>query len=1044
MTNLELFINWNKALYSYFFLDNTDDEEVSLYIDKEKIEEIGAINELGGYDSFMSLIMLSLEDRQSLYLEIRQLYLGTQMTAEQRSLYRSNNLFNYARVFIDNNLYTHIDCPFLIYIVFVVLMGSECYRNNRAAIGGYITEILRQHFPNHDSRRSSLENLFNELSRRYPRFCARKLTEHPYVGLIRYQLGLSNTQAEQLRKALYCADLSDDLPYEEQVRILSDYVDNPLRDILRRKSLRDVVLKRRISDLIDNFDPQIYEQTHQVEEITSKGKFVLAVYEDEYSEKNDRLVLLTDVNNKSLAANNLRIEKGTLDRLGEYAQYNINHVLINNCDKAEMRAYTLNDGENNVRSVVLGNRVLFSRSGSNYLIQTDHPQKGKDTYILVKHGHQDSFEEWLSSIGSPSIVKSTNTTYVHQVFGEGWDMYVSSELDVPYTHLQIANQNSTISMNGGMLCPGKYKVYQFNALPYFEFPEMINLDRLSIYINLDDRNLNDDEYSIKILDDTKLVIELIHPFVGDTSQEMDITFEYTKVSNKTISFHESIFISDQEMKYKENDLLAINLWGQVATIEENAPVMKGYIINQEQRIKLHPSTSHIQVNGTLDIFDRRFYLVNLIASRCCMRDRLLITDKQLQKCIRYAATQYGISTTSGSSVYRDLRYLLVNCGFINADYDNHRYQLMPPTFIKIPNATIGNAMMYMLAGCYTFKFLQDLKDYCSRKNVQIFVHDTIGNNDIDNLLPPVLLLQYSFDAQDFMQTHGHRCEYTDVDDVAVSILDSLPNYRNYEESLRYVSRDVFNTRLTAPSDSGFPRIRYSALTGYGASQWIEKANDQFYRINIPDLAWAHLYCLYKRKDRILIKGPNSISIAQRLHLPVMMQRALYLTNLGRPSLQKAFICHNNDANDIYYNVIKLYDVSNAANRMPHIVKAITGHADNENNPSVRSKINCRNYKLTLWYNKSKHSDFPRSLMVINDQTGTCGFVIRTEESMKTFLRKSANDDAYTLVDSDEMNRIVSLFMTSRKTYEELGITFKQEMAQLPPEELYETEEIQII
>ena len=1044
MTNLELFINWNKALYSYFFLDNADDEEVSLYIDRERIEEIGDVNKLGGYDSFMALIMLSLEERQSLYSELRQLYLGTQMTAEQRSFYRNRNLFDFARIFIDAELYSHIDCPFLIYIVFAVLMGSECYNSNEQAIRGFITEVLRNNFPNHNSRINSLETLFNELSRQHPQFYARKLTKFPYVGLIRYQLGLSNTQAEQLRKALYCADLSDDLPYEEQVRILSDYVDNPLRDILRRKSLRDVVLKRRISDLIDNFDPQIYEQIHQVEEITSKGKFVLAVYEDEYSEKNDRLVLLTDVNNKFLAANNLRIEKGTLDRLGEYAQYNINHVLFNNCDKAEMRAYSLNDGDNHVRSVALGNRVFFSRFDSNYLIQTDHPRKGKDTYILVKHGHQLSFEEWLSRMGSPSIVKSANTSYVHQVFGEGWDMYVSSELDVPCTHSRIASQNATISMNGGIPCPGKYKVYQLNALPYFEFPEPINLDRLSIYINLDDRNLNDDEYSIKILDDTKLVIELIHPFVGDTSQEMDITFEYTKVSNKTISFHESIFITDQEMKYKENDLLAINLWGQVASTDENATFMKGYKIFNGQRIRLHQSTSHIQANGILNIFDSRFYLVNLLASRCSMRDRLFITDKQLQKCIRYAATKDGISVTSGSPIFRDLGYLLVNCGFINADYYNHKYQLIPPTFIKIPNATIGNAKMYMLAGCYTFKFLQDLKEYCSRKNVQIFVRDGIRNNDIDDLLPPVLLLQYNFNAHDFMQDTGNSCEYTDEDDVAVSILDSLPNYRNYEESLRYVSRDVFNTRLTAPSNSGFPRIRHSALTGYGASQWIEKANDQFYRINIPDLAWAHLYCLYKRKDRILIKGPNSISIAQRLHLPVMMQRALYLTNLGRPSLQKAFICHNNDANDIYYNVIKLYDVSNAANRMPHLVKAITGHANNEENPSVRSKINCRDYKLKLWYNKSKHSDFPRSLMVINDRTGTCGFVIRTEEGMKTFLRKSATDSAYTLVDNNEMNRVVSLFMTSRKTYEDLGITFKQEMAQLPPVDQYETEEIQII
>ena len=94
-------------------------------------------------------------------------------------------------------------------------------------------------------------------------------------------------------------------------------------------------------------------------------------YDSDYSEKNDRLVLLTDVNNKSLSGDGLKIEKGSMDRLGEYAQYNIHHVLINDSDRAEMRNYSLNEGESSVISAPLRNIVLFSRCSSNYLIQTN-------------------------------------------------------------------------------------------------------------------------------------------------------------------------------------------------------------------------------------------------------------------------------------------------------------------------------------------------------------------------------------------------------------------------------------------------------------------------------------------------------------------------------------------------------------------------------------------------------------------------------------------------------------------------------------------------
>jgi hypothetical protein len=1051
MNNLDLFIGWNRALFSYFFVDNTEDEEVSLYVDREKIEEIGTSNGLGGYDEFLSLIMLPIEDRQRLYTELRQTYLATRMSAEQGRLFRSTNLFDFAKIFVDSELYPYIDCPFLIYVVFVVLMGSEAYRNNRQAIGAYITNILRNNFPNHGDNRDSLEILFNELSRRHPVFCARKITQFPYVGLIRYQLGLSKTQVDQIKKALYSADISEDLPYEQQIGVLNDYVDNPMRELLRR-SRQDIVLKRRISDLIENFDPLLYEQTHQTEEIVSKGHFVLAVYEDEYSEKNDRLVLLTDVNNKSLSGNGLKIEKGLMDRLGEYGQYNINHVLINNSDRAEMRIYHLNDGESCVHSVLLRNIVLFSRCSSRYLIQTDYPQRGNDTYILVRRGHQDEFDNWLAAQNNPAVTPYSDNDYINQVFGAGWSMYTSSEIVISPLRAAAANRDTVISMNGGIPCPGRYKVYQFNALPYFEFPEPINIERLSVYINLDDHNLDDDDFVIQVVDDTKLVIDLSHPTISDISQEMDITLEYRKNDDRKITYHDSIFICDQIMDYNQDNLLPLNLWGQVVSDEERTAYMKGYIVHNGQHSSLPESSLLYQPsNERLDIFDHRFFLVNLIASRSCMKDGMFITDNQLKKCMRYAVTRFGINIASDPNFFRDLKYMLINGGFINIDSENQRYQPLPPTFIKLPLYMFSNARLYMLLGSYTFKFLQDLKNYCDERNVRIFVHNSNQGNGVADLsqsilLPPVLLLQYNFDPEGFMRDKGVRCDFTYDEDVAVSMLRSIPSYQNYEASLEHVPANVFDTRLKESHDQRFPRIRNSVITGYGASRWIEMSQGDFYRISNRDMAWARLYCMYRHQDHMLTRSNSKISLAQKLHLPVMMQRALFIMNLGRPVRQKAFICNNRDSNEVYCNVIKVYNISNPDGRMPSVVQAISGRPDNPDNPAIRRKIHCNQYRLSLWCNRSKHSSYPRTLMVITDnlERTTFGFAIKTETGMKTYLRRSVGDEVFTLVEGNDMNRVISAFMTIPRTFADLGITFVNETAQLPPVDQYETENIIII
>ena len=110
-----------------------------------------------------------------------------------------------------------------------------------------------------------------------------------------------------------------------------------------------------------------------------------------------------------------------------------------------------------------------------------------------------------------------------------------------------------------------------------------------------------------------------------------ITLDYRKNDDRKITYHDSIFICDQNMNYNEENLLSLNLWGQVVADEERAAYTKGYFIHNGLHSSL-PERSRLYQpsNERLDIFDHRFFLVNLIASRCSMMDGLFISDNQLR------------------------------------------------------------------------------------------------------------------------------------------------------------------------------------------------------------------------------------------------------------------------------------------------------------------------------------------------------------------------------------------------------------------------------
>ena len=661
--------------------------------------------------------------------------------------------------------------------------------------------------------------------------------------------------------------------------------------------------------------------------------------------------------------------------------------------------------------------------------------------------------------------EETNADKILQIFGRGWNMYFSNEIGY-VGRVQSPILGSTIIMDGGIKCIGKNKVYLRTALPYFEFPEPINEEKLNIYIGIDNRALEDEEYTYKIVKTNRLVIDLMNAAIGEHSSDIGITLEYKIDKGKKLIFHEDFAIIGQDVTYSEDDLFKMNMWGNIYR-DENTPYQKGLKVYNAGNPSFMPTGTRIYQNRSvdLDIHDRRFYMVNLFAAECSMRRGFFISESRLKKCIRYAATRFDIDIVSEPTFYTDVKYLLLNSGYMNADFEHGKYQPVPPTFLKTAMGIEPGKNLFMLVGSYTQKFLYDLKMYCQDKRVPIYLH-TINNgvSKSEDLISPVILLGNNFDPDDFAKNTDSQCSYYANEDIAITILNALPSYADYNRTLEYVAPGVFSTPLEEPDSKGFPRIRKSRITGYGSSKWIEKNENEFNRITIPDMAWANLYCLYKRQKTICTRDIDKLLFSAKLHLPIMMQRALYILNFGVPQRKKAFICSNDDGMDVYYNMIKQYKIHDISDlpRISPVIRAITGRSDNEQYISVRQRVNSSHYKLYIWKNRNRSSRNHRSLLVLTDYSGSQIFGVgikKNKTSFNVYLHERNTDNSYSLVDNENVNYVFTKFLTSnwadtlvwyilsdhRRILKHIGVSIVDGQGmQLPPREEYEIEEIQIM
>lgn len=560
--------DWNNAFNNYFFNKKNEDEEVFLYITEEKINEIGKENNLGSLKDFLSTVLLHNDERAEFYDALCKRYIGS---VNNTALKRDRSIFRFATCLINNNLYEYIPCAFLNYLVLAIYIVSMAQTNDISALGRHLKRELKQMMKEENGDYHCLEALFEELHSIHPSFLNYVLTGQRYVGLLKYQLVLSDRQIESLKKSLYRNrfEFDDDSSYTEKVFKIFDYVDDEIKDLLHT-SLNSIPHQKRIDDIISHFDPEEYEADENVESRRTVGTFVHALYFNPDPELEDeccRLVLLTDVCSLPIQCNDFEICPELYDRIGGY---NPNHVKVNKSDQIKLEDYKLSSDKVLIRPLKNDGIVFFKKYSDSYYIETRNQCTG-ETYVAVSNRKLRTWNGWIEKHGSENP-EEIPSDIILPVLGEGWHLFVcSSGFDAPYYKdtLEIDEKGKVqinkrqILQKGGIIPNNKKNVYLANALPYFEFPVKINREKLKVSINIDNKNVAEGEsYHLFVKDENKLIIDIKdNAFVSDYSHEFDLLIEYNS-DLFTGCCASSFYICGQDVKYPEK-LFKYDKWGQV-------------------------------------------------------------------------------------------------------------------------------------------------------------------------------------------------------------------------------------------------------------------------------------------------------------------------------------------------------------------------------------------------------------------------------------------------------------------------------------------------
>lgn len=953
---VDLFVRWTDAFVDYFFGRDNDDE-VFLYVNKEILDEIGQKYDLGNSDDFLKVFLVDIGKRISLYDELYLLennYKPSRTTEDNRKL-KSPSIFNYAAI-LGEELYRR---PYYLpYILLAIYIASTIEDTNDNAVGSHLSSYLKKHFKktskNNDyskenGRYVALEDLFKWLHEEYPMFNNKLRGNHRYIGLLKYQLLLSQSEINEINKALYIIQYNgeeNNLSYLDKVRLLKDYVNEKVKTILV-DSLDNVDYQYRINRIIDNFDLETYQEKNpNANRIKLHFSFVHLLWFDEMS--NERgFKLLTNLRDRSEIMGDYRIQKSA----NTIGGYNAEFVYYNGSDSVILKEKELLETDDfDIKPMPLDDVVFFYKYNDEYYIQS-RESINQEVYIFVKRKEKcvNNWEKWAND--HVLDMQKIEDEEVEDLTRNEWTMYMAQGVLAPYYNTKdgrktLKNNVRAITRKGGVLPPEKNNTYIINALPYFEFPEDIDRDKLKVYMSMDEDPQDEDNDFSCIVCGNRLIIDICKDVDLTESRRIDLKIEY----DNELNAYEYFYVCGQNINYEEPNLFMINKWGEKIDDPSEKKYIQGNnvlgitpnVMGKEQTVL---SEEDLEDDTHLDLDE--FYFINLLAACIYMEQNSTITRNRLEKCIRYAATRLNIDTKEPGFSTKVVN-LLVNSGYICADFQTRHYQAIPPIFLRfplfVPKKTRGtidfSGKVYLLTGLITKKFYVDLCNYCNKHKLQIryrYSDKIRESRSYLRLLPPIILIDKRFSVEDFRKEYPmHKVNQYDNFDLSKNILSLTPSISEYCSTLTTIPKDSFNVELVDTTETSFPRIREDNPYAYNNHVFIEKAEGVFMRPNIREYAWANIYCYYKRNEPFIIRDNGHIYFPTELHLPSLIQRAFFVSNIGVASYKKAFICDNPFDDNVLYTKVKSYRMIKS--RQIRIIEILTGSNDSFDKNTMLRKV----------------------------------------------------------------------------------------------------------
>lgn len=757
------------------------------------------------------------------------------------------------------------------------------------------------------------------------------------------------------------------------------------------------------------------------------GKFALGIYYPEISSSESisssgkaTVVLLTDIQQGfdiDYKSNNFSVDDDdtTYYNDGDTPRddyYNNNFVRYNGSEAVEIKRYCAKNSEYNITSIsekddkvfFFKEKYFFKETGEQFLIQTRELTSSKYYIIIVKNEGVGKFKEWCDK-NNNKVEEFTKEDRI-RFFGENCNLngftiyYYRGSLNGQYYETkkiehQIKIENCIIQRGG--ITKGKSDLYFFiTALPFFEIPQSYDLNKVKLYISFDGKLFDSfdgekfEEGNCELLKkDRRLIIDIKNSpeFMADGMASCSIGIELVKNKIAHFAFH----VCEQEVKYDST-----KLWEQYTSETNNNQTQ---LTLSDNRFVLEPFDLSKHYNY--------FYFTNLLAACSYRNDDATVSFKYFEKCVQYAATHLSLESEEANLI-KQAREAMVKGGVVNIDYGKRKCQAIPPTFIKSPFSKISNQKIskddkykdisYCLFGCYTKKFLEQVCNYCSDKNIPIILlkyNNTDKNSE--KLLPPIIGFGGGFDPDRITQQH----ERFNDNDIALSLIENINTKINgIFKNISFEEKDPkFIDYLKDVKDQQFPRVRQDKNRFY-RHWYLEKEGEKFADITSEQLQWASLYCYIQRKENVLYFKGSDVYIPKKLQLPNHIERAFYLMNMGLPIVEKVFIC--NDAISAPYRIAAKYSLYDSRR-----VEALKNKFPSFPSGSPRKAVGGSHYNVWLWSPKQRTT---RQLYFVlkNDNTPTA--IGRVESGKESVYIRPENRKAFFKIKNTTINEFFSFLI----------------------------------